>query len=447
MIAPVRLGTLLDLVHTSAKMPTNVQRSTPSPYTPLRDSTAIAPRPSSTSISSESNGTPVVTDPADPQKAILAKVGDRVTDLVRRLKQEHANITLRGELKLDFGTGPDGAFNISVDGTSNSGANVGIYKRHMGPPNGSHATPLPSREPVVSSTQQLGKHPREPETPASSDVVADKRPRTASEPPRPETPAPSLPEDLISDDAPAALQDLLQWHKRRIQNHSSAGTNRIERLIVDWREQWREQGGWMYDFFKRAHDDEIAKKTWMEHMFKEVESRVGAVMQSYHVTASSDLAVKHSHTLVEFQRLKEDIRWLEDRRAAADANHDRREETWRSSSATFHDTAHKNRELAEKWMLREVKAQREATRRLTDMMFDVCKAVKGPDYEMPRLPSLSPEVTTRAPPLEAQLLDAAEKSKAPVTVDLTKSADKSRGSSEAQTSSGHSEARTASEGT
>ncbi|KAI9666358.1 MAG: hypothetical protein M1821_004294 [Bathelium mastoideum] len=426
-------------------MPTNAEKPASLHY-------PLAPaRTPSTAPSAEPNGTAAVAtssaggDAAESQKAILSKVGDRVTSLIQTLKREHPNIALRGELKLDFGTGPDGAFNISMDGASS--AVVGIYKRHIGPTNGmhhAHAATL-SREPVAS-TQQLGKHPREPETPASSATSPEKRARTISEPVRPESPPPTLPEDFMADEAPAALQDLLQWHRRRSQDHHAVSANKLERLIVDWREQWREQGGWMYDFFKRAHDDEVAKKAWMEHMFKEVESRVGAVMQSYHVTASSDLAVKHSQTLVEFQRLKEDIRWLEDRRTNADTQHDRREETWRSSSATFHDTAHKNREIAEKWMVSEVKIQRDNMRRMTDMLLDVCKELKGADYKMPPAQSLSP-VTTRPAPLEAQLREAAERTKAPQTVDLTRSAEKSRASSEAQTSSGHSEAQTASEGT
>ena len=415
-----------------------------SPYPPVPNNIIVA-RNLSTPASSEPNGTP---DGATTQKAILAKVGDRVTDFLQKLKKDYPSVSLKGELRLDFGTGPDGAFNVSMDNAPTAGPNVGIYKRHVGPPNGStvrsQSTAAVPRE-LVTSTQQLGKHPRETETPAGADSSIEKRPRVV-EPARSESPLPTFPDDFLSDDAPNALQNMLQWQKRRIQDHSSAGTNKLERLIVDWREQWREQGGWMYDFFKRAHDDEIAKKGWMEHMFKEVESRVGAVMQSYHITASSDLAVKHSQCLVEFQRLKEDIRWLEDRRASSDAQHDRREETWRSSSATFHDTAHKNREVAEKWVVQEVKTQREATKRLTDMVLDVCKEIKGKDYEMPPVAAPSP-TATRSQPLETQLRDAAERSRATETVDLTKSTEKSRANSEAQTSSGHSEARTASEGT
>ncbi|KAL9096366.1 MAG: hypothetical protein Q9165_001363 [Trypethelium subeluteriae] len=387
-------------------------------------------------------------DTTNAPKVILAKVGDRVTELLSKLKKEHPAISLKGELKLDFGTGPDGAFNLSLDNASTAGPNVGIFKRHMGP-NGSslqfQSASTVSREPITT-TQQLGKRPRETDASGGADASTEKRPRGPSEPPRPESPPPILPDDLLSDDAPGALLDLLQWQRRRVQAHASAGTTRLERLIVDWREQWREQGGWMYDFFKRAHDDEVAKKAWMEHMFKDVESRVGAVMQSYHVTASSDLAVKHSQVLVEFQRLKEDIRWLDDRRGATDTQHDRREETWRSSSATFHDNAHKNREIAEKWIVQELKAQREGSKRITDMLLDVCREIKGKDYEMPSVPTPSP-VVTRPPAFETQLREAAEKSKDRETVDLTIPTGKSRSNSEAQTSSGHSEAQTASEGT
>jgi hypothetical protein len=58
------------------------------------------------------------------------------------------------------------------------------------------------------------------------------------------------------------------------------------------------------------------------------------------------------------QNVSAQIKWVEECRRIADEAHDRREETWRTSSATFHDNTRKARERHESWMVQEMNWQR-----------------------------------------------------------------------------------------
>lgn len=55
-----------------------------------------------------------------------------------------------------------------------------------------------------------------------------------------------------------------------------------------------------------------------------------------------------------FQHVSAQIKWVEECRRIADEAHDKREETWRTTSATFHDDARKVRERHEAWMVNEM---------------------------------------------------------------------------------------------
>jgi hypothetical protein len=58
------------------------------------------------------------------------------------------------------------------------------------------------------------------------------------------------------------------------------------------------------------------------------------------------------------QNVSAQIKWVEECRRIAEEGHDRREETWRTTSATFHDEMRKARERHEAWMVSEMAWQR-----------------------------------------------------------------------------------------
>lgn len=61
--------------------------------------------------------------------------------------------------------------------------------------------------------------------------------------------------------------------------------------------------------------------------------------------------------LKQFNQMSKQIRWLEDCRRVSTNLHSKREETWRMSSATFHDSARRDREAYEKYMVKEMMRQ------------------------------------------------------------------------------------------
>lgn len=143
---------------------------------------------------------------------------------------------------------------------------------------------------------------------------------------------------------PVKLPDLAPSH---MEPGSGSTPGDIMEFLHEWRNQWREQGGWMYDQFRALFDQEQGKKAWTEHKLDTIQNTIG-----------SSLNFQQSHTSQELNNISKLLPWLEScRKAAADASQ-AREEKWRISSATFHDQARRERETAEKKIMEEVKTQK-----------------------------------------------------------------------------------------
>lgn len=56
----------------------------------------------------------------------------------------------------------------------------------------------------------------------------------------------------------------------------------------------------------------------------------------------------------DIKTLSKQIKWVDECRRLADSAHDSKEEKWRTTSATFHDAARKDREIHERWMVGEM---------------------------------------------------------------------------------------------
>jgi hypothetical protein len=74
--------------------------------------------------------------------------------------------------------------------------------------------------------------------------------------------------------------------------------------------------------------------------------------------AESEFSESNPSIASRLQNVSAQIKWVEECRRIADDNHDRREDTWRTSSATFHDETRKARERHEAWMVSEMAWQR-----------------------------------------------------------------------------------------
>jgi len=74
--------------------------------------------------------------------------------------------------------------------------------------------------------------------------------------------------------------------------------------------------------------------------------------------------------LQKLNNLSEQVHWVEQCRRIADEAHDKREDTWRTSSATFHDDARRTRERHDTWMTSEMVWQR-------NMLLSLSNDIKG----------------------------------------------------------------------
>jgi hypothetical protein len=88
-------------------------------------------------------------------------------------------------------------------------------------------------------------------------------------------------------------------------------------------------------------------------------------LQNRQREASTTLAANVDTKL---QNISAQIKWVEECRRIADEAHDKREETWRTTSATFHDEARKARERHDTWVASEMSWQRNI---LVGMMNDL----------------------------------------------------------------------------
>ncbi|KAK4987177.1 hypothetical protein LTR50_004778 [Elasticomyces elasticus] len=142
--------------------------------------------------------------------------------------------------------------------------------------------------------------------------------------------------------APEFSERALTWQHMR----PGADTKEILDFLRVWREQWREQGGWLYDNFKQSFEEDQRRKTWTDEKLDALQKAVVAVSQSTHNQIKSELT-----------NILELLPWLEHCRKTGTDAQQLREERWRTSSATFHDSNRRDRATAEKVMMGELKTQ------------------------------------------------------------------------------------------
>jgi len=116
----------------------------------------------------------------------------------------------------------------------------------------------------------------------------------------------------------------------------NARAGEILEYLRKWQEQWAQQGGWMFDNVTRVHTTATDNKAFMVQRMEGIQNVLGQSINAANSTVLNELATANRM-----------LPWLEHcRKTAADLQQER-EEKWRSSSASFHDYARKDREAAE----------------------------------------------------------------------------------------------------
>lgn len=143
----------------------------------------------------------------------------------------------------------------------------------------------------------------------------------------------------------------------------------LMKFLTEWRTQWTQQGGWMYDHLTTNKEDERRKKVWFQQQF---DTHVGGMTSTLHAHQTQNQQY--------LTNISNGIQWLESCRKNEHDAAQTREEKWRMSSASFHDNARKDREAAEKELLLQIKAQKKQLEKQHGMLVQLMES-QGLDLE------------------------------------------------------------------
>ena len=151
------------------------------------------------------------------------------------------------------------------------------------------------------------------------------------------------------------------------QDDLNARTSEIMEYLRRWQEQWAQQGGWLFDNVTRLHTVATDNKAFIVQRMEGMQNVIGQSINAANGTVLNELATANRH-----------LPWLEQcRKTAADLRQER-EEKWRSSSASFHDSARKNREAAELRIIERLDQQQRLIEKQRELLVKVAE-VNGID--------------------------------------------------------------------
>ena len=171
-------------------------------------------------------------------------------------------------------------------------------------------------------------------------------------------------ENIMSPITKHELEELFAKQREDIHEDTTECVNHVQRLLRRWREQWRERNGCELGKLGQLATQQggaASKIPYTEASSSRLQETPASVAGIF-ATSEHDGYVgltNLSETIrKEAKQLSNQVRWVEEcRRIASDA-HDEREETWRTSSAAFHDKNRQDRESFEKRALNESATQR-----------------------------------------------------------------------------------------
>lgn len=132
------------------------------------------------------------------------------------------------------------------------------------------------------------------------------------------------------------------------EDHStSQRVNEVLNFVKDWKTEWQQQGGWLFDTLNGAAKSSTDHRQAVEKKLESVQDTLGQSINASNATTMAELA-----------NITKLLPWLEHCRKTNADKVQAREEKWRSSSATFHDQNRREREAAEKRLEDRLESQR-----------------------------------------------------------------------------------------
>ncbi|KAF2272417.1 uncharacterized protein EI97DRAFT_445749 [Westerdykella ornata] len=158
-------------------------------------------------------------------------------------------------------------------------------------------------------------------------------------------------EDIMPLISKEDLEHLLSKLRDEIQDDTAECVNHVQRLLRRFKDEWHERITW-----EDEHGGPASRQGPMSARGS-VGGAGGAPFPS--PIAERDDQNTSTNDLIrqEVKLLSSQIKWVEECRRVADSLHDKREENWRTSSASFHDRNRQDREHFQNRMLHESAVQ------------------------------------------------------------------------------------------
>ncbi|KAF1950287.1 hypothetical protein CC80DRAFT_373558, partial [Byssothecium circinans] len=150
-------------------------------------------------------------------------------------------------------------------------------------------------------------------------------------------------EDGMSFISKEDLREIMSRLRDDIQEDTSECVNHVQKLLRRFKQEWHE---------KNQRDQELASTQPRPPFRNSISTQDAAFPTLGEEKDSQDTSLQHV-IRQEAKIVSNQIRWLEECRRVASDSHDKREETWRTTSAGFHDRSRQDRETFQNRMLHE----------------------------------------------------------------------------------------------
>lgn len=218
----------------------------------------------------------------------------------------------------------------------------------------------------------------------NGDDETNKRPRTGSE---------EDDEDIMPLITKEDLDDLLVKLREDIQEDTTETVNHVQRLLRRFKDEWHEQ---------TKRDFEQSQTIQLGGPFRNSISAAGAGPGASFPSSDVDRDDANASIAEVIRReaglLSRQIKWVEDCRRVANDVHVKREDTWRTSSAGFHDQQRQDRENFQNRMIHESAMHSQTLNQILNEVKAIGLYAQNMKWETPsylnHMPNASPQIPT-----------------------------------------------------
>lgn len=346
--------------------------------------------------------------PASPDSAaassgrngpLAAKAAKRIADVINDFKREldtrdgtWAHVQGSVELALQFGGTPE-TFTLTITPDEDGDEYPVTVKAALKKPEVitiDDDDTAPAAQPVFKPTRRASDAELEKDIVsrrkrklAGGDDETNKRPRTDSE---------EDDEDIMPLITKEDLDDLLVKLREDIQEDITETVNHVQRLLRRFKDEWHEQ---------TKRDFEQSQTLQPGRPFRNSISAAGAGAGTSFPSSDGERDDANASITEVIRRetglLSRQIKWVEDCRRLAKDVHVKREDTWRTSSAGFHDQQRQDRENFQNRMVHESALHSQTLNQILNEVKAIGLYAQNMKWETPSYLNHMPTVSSQVP--------------------------------------------------